>query len=111
MLTEEEQAFLAYWEQKRRERPNLFQRFLKGIGYGITFSLPIILFFLFAWSKVLQITRQELITILIGIGLIASVVALIKTQFDWERKEERYWYLKNRQEGMAKEKDTEAGPS
>jgi|SRR5690242_12985431 len=107
LLTEQEKAFLAYWEANRiKKRKNSYQ-FFSSLPIGLLFALPILVFFLVeAKRDRALITPGDLVLICIGIFLVAAFYGMFRSKFNWEKKEDLYQAILRKQEASASgEKD------
>jgi hypothetical protein len=100
MLTQNEQEFLDYWQEKRNQ--NKFNPFFfgKGFSIGIGIGLLITLSFVIGWDKQVAVNALNLAVVLIAFLAIAIFCALFYNSFMYEQNEQRYQELlikKNKQ--------------
>lgn len=104
MLSEQDKAFMAWWEQYgSRQRRWLF-RFPRNFSIGLIFSALIISFFLIDGQRDRSlVSHGDLIIISAGSLLVALFYAILSGQMGWEKNDSRYTILKLRQ----KKEDTD----
>jgi hypothetical protein len=108
MLTEEEKAFLIYWEKNRDRQKKVFRQLLLGIPVGLLFAIPIVLTLVSGWYK-----RAVMIAntadfnpgiLIVALLLIVGFTAIFSRKYRWEQHEQKYLELqaKKRQEEDSK---------
>jgi hypothetical protein len=101
MLTQEEKAFLRYWEQNRSRQKKIFRQLLVGIPVGLLFVIPIVINFTSGWYKraAMEAGSQDFnpMVLLIAMLLIVGFIAIFHRQHRWDRYEQRYRELLDRQ--------------
>jgi integral membrane sensor domain MASE1 len=94
MLSEEEEAFIIYWENNREKQKRTFRQFLLGIPIALLFVIPIGLNFFSGWYK-----RARMMTgtsdfnpgvLLLAFLLIVVFIAIFSRKFRWDQYEQRY---------------------
>lgn len=94
MLTQEEKAFIAYWEKNRIRQKKVFRQFLVGIPIGLLFVIPIVLYFKSGWYRKadMEANSPEFNPAVLFIALLAIVVftAIFYQRHRWERHEDYY---------------------
>lgn len=94
MLTEEEEAFIIYWESNREKQKRTFRQFLMGIPIALLFVIPIGINFFSGWYK-----RATMISstsdfnpgvLLLAMVLIVVFIAIFSRKFKWDQYEQRY---------------------
>jgi len=102
MLSEEEEAFIAYWKANREKQKRTFRQFLLGIPLALLFVIPIVINFFSGWYK-----RARMMTstpdfspgvLLLALVLIVVFIAIFSRKFRWEQYEQRYIELLSRKE-------------
>jgi H+/gluconate symporter-like permease len=97
MLSEEEEAFIRYWEANRDKQKRTFRQFLLGIPLALLFVVPIALNFFSGWYK-----RAAMISstadfnpgiLLLALIIIVIFIAIFSRKFKWEQHEQRYTEL------------------
>jgi hypothetical protein len=93
MITAEEQKFLAFWEQKRKEKRKPFA-FSFGLPFSVLGVLAIFVNLLTGWHKRAAMTfggdSSSFIVILVaGIGIIVFIT-VFTGRYQWEQNEQRY---------------------
>lgn len=105
-LTEEEKAFIQYWETEGIKQKKWTYMLKRHLPKGLIFSIPIALFFFIMGPKRRAIvSHSELIIIMICIFFIALFYALFKGYVKADRLETHYQILK------MKESEQEPTPS
>ena len=97
MFTNEEQAFIKYWEENRDKQKKFTKQIALGLPFGVLFALAIFINFASGWDKrVEQITKtypsfKSLVLVLI-IAILAIVVfiSVFSVKVKWEKNEQRY---------------------
>ncbi len=104
MLTENEKAFLVYWEENRLRESGFASKILRGLPMAVVFALPIILsvvvirLFFPDWStKVSQVSQGMIWLILIATLLVILFYSYFRMHYKWEQNEQLYRELKARQ--------------
>lgn len=103
MFTNEEQAFIKYWEENRDKQKRFTKQLAIGLPFGVLFALAIFLNYASGWDKrVAMITKtypsfKSLILVLI-IAILAIVVfiSVFSVKVKWERNEQHYKELLSR---------------
>ena len=101
MLTEEEKAFLEYWEQNRTKERKTWRQLLIGLPLGLLFALPILINLFSGWyiRADMEARSGSSPTVLImAVLIIASFFAIFSKRYKWERNEQRYKELKGKEE-------------
>ena len=101
MLTEEEKAFLEYWEQNRAKERKTWRQLLIGLPLGLIFTLPILVNLFSGWyvRADMEARSESSPTVLIvAVLIIASFFAIFSKRYKWERNEQRYKELKGKEE-------------
>lgn len=102
LLTEDEQKFLTYWEANRQRERKLTNQLMYGLPIGILFTVPIILNFLLGrfWYKradAVGMSQFNPTVLVVAVLLITVFIALINRKFRWEKLEQQYLELKERE--------------
>jgi uncharacterized protein YacL len=104
MLTEQEHAFLIYWNDNRSRQKQRTKQFIVGLAIGLAFGLTILFFIFSGWyTRATMIANSRLSPILFFIIIIAVAVfmAYFYRNYKWEMYEQQYLEL------TAKKKKTE----
>jgi hypothetical protein len=99
MLSNEEKAFLQYWEINREKEKKTWRQLLIGLPLGLIFTLPILINFLSGWHKraTMEANAETSPGVLISAVLIIAVFfAIFNKRHKWELNEQRYAELKAR---------------
>lgn len=107
LLTEDEQKFLTYWEANRQRERKLTNQLMYGLPVGILFTVPIILNFLLGrfWYKradAVGMSQFNPTVLVVAVLLITVFIALINRKFRWEKLEQQYLELKEREKSEQK---------
>ncbi|MBX3239330.1 MAG: hypothetical protein KIT80_18755 [Chitinophagaceae bacterium] len=101
MLSEEEKAFVKYWEENRDKEKKTFRQLLIGLPLGLVFGLPILLNFMSGWYKRAAMIRNSSfnpLVLIIAIIIISCFFAIFNKKHKWEMREQRYRELKLKEE-------------
>lgn len=97
MLTEEEKAFLEYWELNRAKELKTWRQLLIGLPLGLIFSLPILINLFSGWytrANMVATTQSSPTVLIVAILTIACFYAIFNKRHKWERNEQHYKELK-----------------
>ncbi len=111
MLSEEEENFLVYWEERRELYSKASSKFLRGLPMALVFGLPILLLiaavYLFIpdwYIKISKTSTQTFIVVAIAVFIAIVFYAFVRMHFKWEMNEQLYNELKNVQKKEAANK-------
>jgi H+/gluconate symporter-like permease len=94
MLSEEEEAFIRYWEANRDKQKRTFRQFLLGIPLALLFVVPIALNFFSGWYKRAAMIKSTAEfnpgILLLALVIIVIFIAIFSRKFKWEQYEQRY---------------------
>ena len=99
MLTEEEKAFLVYWEQNRAKQKKVFYQLLVGLPLGLLIALPILLNYMLGWNKratMVGNTQFNPLVLVIAVLAIAVFFSIFNRRHKWEMNEQHYLELKDK---------------
>lgn len=104
MLSEEEQNFIAYWEQNRSREKKVLKQWLMGLPLGLLFGLPILINLFSGWytranmdlNSHLSNGEFNPLILIIALLLIVSFMAIFSKRHKWEMNEQHYRELKAR---------------
>jgi membrane protein YdbS with pleckstrin-like domain len=106
MLSEKEQEFINYWKSRREKEGRFAWQLLTGIPIGLLFSMPIFIIVLTGkfWYKradMVAVSKLSPVVLVVAIVLIACFIAVFHRRVQWEKKEQQYLELlqRERQEG------------
>lgn len=90
MLTQNEENFITYWQEKRKQ--NKFNPFLfgKGFGIGAFIGVAITISLSVGWNKQAPVNILNSLVISIAFILIALFCALFYNSFKFEQNEQLY---------------------
>ena len=94
--------FLAYWEQNRLKEKKLITQLAYGLPIGVIFTVPILINFLLGrfWYKradAVGLSQFSPTVLIIAVALISIFVAVLNRKLRWEKLENQYLSLKNRE--------------
>ena len=106
MLSDDENKFIIYWQERREIEKKTVKQWLVGLPLGLLFGIPIIINFFSGWYKRAtmdlnsQISNHEFnpLVIIIAFLLIVSFVAIFSKRHKWEMHEQKYRELIARKE-------------
>jgi hypothetical protein len=97
MLSDQEEAFIAYWAANRDKQKRTFRQFLLGIPLALLFVIPITLNFFSGWYKRATMVRDTPDfnpgVLLLALIIIVVFIAIFSRKFKWEQNEQRYMEL------------------
>lgn len=102
MLTNNEKAFLKYWEANRLREKKVNKQLLLGLPIGLLFAVPVLILLFSGWYERASMqanSQSSPVVLIIAIICIAVFVALFYKRHQWEQREQHYLELK------AKEKE------
>lgn len=94
MLTENEAAFVVYWEQNRSRQKKLIYQLLVGLPIGLLLSGIIAFNFYSGWYKeadaIANGPRFNPVVLVVALLIIAVFVAVFSKRFQWDQREQKY---------------------
>ncbi len=106
ILSDQEEAFIAYWAANREKHKRTFRQFLLGIPLALLFVIPITLNFFSGWYKRATMIRDTTDfnpgVLLLALILIVVFIAIFSRKFKWEQNEQRYIELLAKKERLEK---------
>lgn len=104
MLSEEEKAFVSYWEQHRDREKRVFKQWLMGLPLGLLFGIPILINLFAGWYKRATMDLNSHLSngefnpmvLIVALLIIVSFIAIYSKRHRWEMNEQRYLELKAR---------------
>jgi predicted branched-subunit amino acid permease len=102
MLSQEEQAFIAYWEANRLHLQKFSTRIKGGLPLGLRFALPIVVISIIArmtdfHKRNLKITVGTIIAVALAVMVIAIFYSVFSKSHQWDINEQYYRQLKSKQ--------------
>jgi hypothetical protein len=94
MLTDDEIAFMDYWERNRDKQNKIFKQLLLGIPVGLLFAIPIVFSLVSGWDK-----RAVMVAntgdfnpgiLLVALLLIVGFTAIFSRKYRWDQNEQKY---------------------
>lgn len=107
MLSEQEKAFIVYWEQNRARQKRIFYQLLVGLPLGLLLALPIIINYLSGWNQravMIGNAQSNPMVLIVAVLAIAVFFAIFNKRHKWEMNEQRYLELKQAEEDDVKTK-------
>lgn len=94
MLTDNEQAFVQYWQQNRSRQKKLIYQLLVGLPVGLLLSGIITFNFYSGWYKeaaaIANGPRFNPLVLVLALLLIAVFVGVFSKKFQWDQREQKY---------------------
>jgi hypothetical protein len=103
-LTENELAFITYWENHRLKEKKLLNQLLVGLPLGIVFGMPILINLFLGWYKragMVANTQLNPVVLITAIVLIIVFIAVFSRRHKWDMKEQYYLELKAKEKALA----------
>ena len=97
MLSDEEKAFIKYWEENRIKEKSLFSHFFPGLPIGLCIGVAILLLFDSGWyERANMVAQSQSSPVVLIVGIVAIVVftSFFYKKFRWERNEQAYQELR-----------------
>jgi len=102
MLSNDEAAFIRYWEANRLKRKRLFRQFLVGIPLGLLIVIPTVISLTSGWYKRAEMEANSSdfnpMVLLIALLVIVGFTAIFHQRWKWEQYEQRYLELLARED-------------
>jgi hypothetical protein len=106
MLSEKEKAFMEYWKANREKKRETAIRMREGLQPALLFALPVIVLLIAVWvlfpdwyMKISKTSSSALVAVVVALVLVIVFYAFFKTQHDWERQEQQYRELLEKNNG------------
>jgi len=95
MLTEDEKAFMAYWEANRERKKKVWNQLAVGLPLGVGIVLAIVVMVLLDWygraGMQLNSEASSLILVLLAAAIgIVIFVAIFSVRHRWDMNEQHY---------------------
>ena len=105
MLTKEEQKFLTYWAQKRKEKRRTFA-FSFGLPFSVLGVLALFINLATGWHKRAAMemggdSSTIIILLIAGIGIV-TFITVFSGRYQWEQNEQRYQELLYKKDRLEK---------
>lgn len=102
MLSQKEQEFVNYWKGRREKEGRFVWQLMTGIPIGLLFSMPIFIIVLTGrfWYKradMVAISKLSPVVLILAVMLIACFIAVFHRRVQWEKKEQQYLELQQRE--------------
>lgn len=102
MLTQEEEKFLAYWQDQRLRKKQFLRKFSIGLPLGVLIAAALIINFLSGWYKKadMELHNNSSIIIVVLIATLAIVIfiTIFSAHHRWDQNELLYQELLNKKE-------------
>jgi hypothetical protein len=97
MLSQEEAAFIDYWEKNRLRRRKVVRQFLLGVPIGLLFAIPIVINLSSGWYKRAMMEANspdfDPRVLFVALLLIVAFVSIFWQRYKWDQYEQRYQEL------------------
>ena len=93
MLTEQEKAFIDYWEQNRMRKKKVWRQLSVGLPLGVALAGAILVNVYSGWNtagSILEHNAQRFFILLIAILLIVAFVVIFSARHRWDMNEQHY---------------------
>lgn len=109
MITKEESAFIAYWQQNRLKKKKVLRQLYVGLPLGVVMITAIFANFFSGWYKRAEMVMRREQTSLILVLMIAAVlivifVVIFSARHRWDINEQRYKELLFKNDDLNTEK-------
>ncbi len=97
MLSEENEAFLAFWSQNRDEQRTSLRPLMIGLSGGFTIGILVLITLESGWyerATMVANSRMSSVVFLMAILILSVFMAFLYRKFKWEMNEQRYLELK-----------------
>jgi len=97
MLTQEEQAFVNYWAEKRSQKKRSLRQFTVGLPLGVVIVFALFANMLTGWHKRADMALQNnssliMVILIAGFGIVIFMT-LFSKYHQWDQHEQRYQEL------------------
>jgi membrane protein YdbS with pleckstrin-like domain len=96
MLSEQEKAFVAYWEKNRENEKKTFRQLLIGLPLGLSFASFILISFVSGWferANMVAYSKFNPVVLVIAVLGIAAFTAIFFKKHKWDLNEQQYLEL------------------
>jgi membrane protein YdbS with pleckstrin-like domain len=95
VLTQQEEAFVRYWEENRSRQKKVFRQFLIGIPVGLAFAIPIVVNYVSGWDVQAAANsgtseKSLVMVLMVALLLIVGFIAIFYQKHKWDQYEQRY---------------------
>jgi membrane protein YdbS with pleckstrin-like domain len=102
MLTEEEERFIAYWEQNRLRKKNLLWQLAAGLPLGTFLAAAIFINYFSTWyqraTMEVNVSSSGVLVVLFGLVAIIVFMVVFSARHRWEMNEQRYKELRQKKD-------------
>lgn len=101
MLTEQEKAFIVYWEVNRLRKKKVLKQLSVGLPLAVVLVIAIFLNFFSGWYKRADMARSEeeptlILVLIVAALLIVIFVVIFSARHRWDMNEQHYKELLGR---------------
>jgi hypothetical protein len=93
-LTEEEQAFVKWWEEHRKRKKRTIWQLAAGLPLGVTLATAIFVNFFWGWhtraTMQFNVNSSSALVLLLALLGIVIFVVVFSARHKWEMNEQRY---------------------
>ncbi|MFZ6025260.1 MAG: hypothetical protein ACOYVG_12490 [Bacteroidota bacterium] len=107
MLTEEEEAFIQFWEKNSLQQKYSTRPFMIGLSAGFVLGISLIAVVFSGWyerANMVANSRLSSVVFLLAILGISFFMAFMYRKFRWESREQQYRELLARKKTLEKNK-------
>ena len=93
MLTDNEEAFIEYWQRNRERQKKGFYQLLVGLPVGLLLGGVIAFNFYSGWynrADSIVNARFNPVVLVVALIIIAVFIAVFSKRFQWEQREQKY---------------------
>lgn len=108
MLDKAEEAFLVFWEQRRKAGMNHPLTLIKGFSWGLMIGAGVVLMLETGWYQRADMVahgKMNAWILLIGLALIAAFVAYFYSRYRWEMNEQLYQEMLIKRKKLSQQPD------
>ena len=96
MLTEQEEAFILFWEEKRMQQKKNLKQFLKGLSSGLIIGTAIILLLVTGWYQRANMeanSKLSPVILFLTIAILSVFMGFLYQNYRWEMNEQQWLEL------------------
>lgn len=93
MLTDNEEAFLQYWQHNRLRQKKLFYQLMVGLPVGLLLGGVIAFNFYSGWyerANAMADAQFNPVVLIVALLIIAVFIAVFSKKFQWDQREQKY---------------------
>jgi di/tricarboxylate transporter len=95
-MENDENKFIAFWENNRLQQKKSFLQFIKGLSIGLLVGFAIIIAIISGWytrANMLANSKMSTYILVIALFFIAVFMAWLYQNYQWEANEQKYLEL------------------